>query len=366
MDTELTTTSSLSDSQSSQDETPGNNRSIENVDLFKTFDFSPDKISALQREDCDLRYLIQYLENKELPKRQLVNCCRSQPIIVSPMGFCFIVVYRNHSATSQYQLVVPEIMIKTVLALYHDSPMGGLSGIQDTLGRVKEHYFFPRMSQLVTDYVRSCPDCQKRKQTKVHTKSGVTEYRTPSGPFQVWQLDLYGNLPITPQGYTYILTATDLFSKYLVAIPLANKDTLSVASGHTQLFTKYGICDTLLSDRGVENVSKVMADVCRQLCIPQECSPVFVHKCLGAVERVHRTMTERLTTYMNSRLNNWIDFLPCITIQLTSLFIQVANTRRMRSFMVSVPNSHCPRRHRQTLTQFRRICIRTFSSMQKS
>ena len=147
-------------------------------------------------------------------------------------------------------------------------------------------------------------------------KVRVTAYSTPSGPFQVWQIDLYGNLPITPQGYTYILTATDLFSKYLVTIPLANKDTLSVASGLTQLFTKYGICDTLLSDRGVENVSKVMTEVCRQLYIPQEFSPAFVHKCLGAVERVHRTMAERLTPYMNSKLNNWIDVLPCITFSI--------------------------------------------------
>ena len=118
---------------------------------------------------------------------------------------------------NQNQLVVPNIMIKTVLGLYHDSPMGGHSVIQDTLDRVKEHYFFTRMSQIETDYVRSCTDCQKRKQTKVHTKSGVTAYRTPSDP--------YGNLPITLQGYTYILTATDIFSKYLVTIPLANKDT---------------------------------------------------------------------------------------------------------------------------------------------
>ena len=112
------------------------------------------------------------------------------------------------------------------------------------------------------------------------------------------------------------MTATDLFSKYLVTIPLANKDTLSVASGLTQLFTKYGICHTLLSDRGIENVSKVMTEVCSQLCIHQEFSPAFVHKCLGAVESVHRTMAERLTPYMNSKLNNWIDVLPCITFSI--------------------------------------------------
>ena len=320
VDSELTT-SSLSESQSSANEMHGNNRSIENVDLFKSFYFSPDKISALQRKDCDLRYLIQYLESKELPKSQK----RARKLFLQSADYCFIDGLLFHcrvskslrsSNISQYQLAVPETMIKTVLGLYHDSPMGGHSGIQDTLDRVKEHYFFSRMSQLITDYVRFCPDCQKRKQTKVHTKSRVTAYGTPSGPFQVWQIDLYGNLPIAPQGYTYILTATDLFSKYLVTIPLANKDTLSVASGFMQLFTKHGVCDTLLSDSGVENVSNVMAEVCRQLCIPQEFSPAFVHKCLGAVERVHRTMSERLTPYMNSRLNNWIDILPFITFSI--------------------------------------------------
>ena len=37
-----------SDIQTSPDTLPSTNRSIEDVDLFKSFDFSPDKISALQ------------------------------------------------------------------------------------------------------------------------------------------------------------------------------------------------------------------------------------------------------------------------------------------------------------------------------
>ena len=41
----------------------------------------------------------------------------------------------------QYQLVCPEILIKTILKLYHDSPMGGHSAIQDAINRIREHYF---------------------------------------------------------------------------------------------------------------------------------------------------------------------------------------------------------------------------------
>ena len=136
------------------------------------------------------------------------------------------------------------------------------------------------MDPIVIEYVRLCPDCQKRKPTNHHT----TAYSTPCAPFEVWQVDLVGSLPISPQGFSYALTAVDMFSKYLISIPLANKDTITVASGLTQIFTTYGVCNTIISDRGTEFTSVCMAEVCRQLCIPQD-TPGYVHHCLGAFER---------------------------------------------------------------------------------
>jgi hypothetical protein len=47
------------------------------------------------------------------------------------------------------------------------------------------------MDFIITEYVRLCPDCQKRKPTN-HT----TAYSTPCAPFEVWQVDLVGPLPI--------------------------------------------------------------------------------------------------------------------------------------------------------------------------
>ena len=169
------------------------------------------------------------------------------------------------------------------------------------------------MGPIITYYVRSCQDCQKRKATKYHTKSGITAYPQPKQPFKVWQIDLFRPLPPSGQGLTYVLTCIDMFSRYLVTIPLANKDTISVASALTQVFTKYGVCQTLISDMGSENISKCMKEVCRQLHIQQEFTPSFVHSCLGMCERSHKTLTERLTPYVNSKCNNWLDVLPSIT-----------------------------------------------------
>lgn len=292
---------------------------VKKVELFTKFDFSPLKTKELQRNDGQLHGLINYLETGVLPRSQK----KARRILLESSDYALIdgLLWHSRVAKSKrtkqldhYQLVLPDTMIKTVVQLYHDSPMSGHAGITDTLDRVREHYFFQRMGPLITDYVRSCQECQKRKLTKHYTKSGITAYPQPKQPFEVWQIDLYGPLPPSQsQGFTYVLTCIDMFSRYLVTIPLANKDTLSVASGLIQLFTKYGVCKTLLSDLGTENTSKCMKEVCRQLHIQQEFTPSFVHSCLGMCERSHKTLAERLTPYVNSKCNNWMEVLHSVT-----------------------------------------------------
>ena len=131
------------------------------------------------------------------------------------------------------------------------------------------------MDPIIIEYVRLCPDCQKRKPTNHHTIA----YSTPCAPFEVWQVDLVSSLPISPEGFSYALTAVDIPSKYLISIPLANKDTITVTSGLTQIFTKHSVCNTIISNRGTEFTSVCMAEVCRQLYIPQD---IHIHHCLGA------------------------------------------------------------------------------------
>ena len=84
----------------------------------------------------------------------------------------------------------------------------------------------------------------------------------------------------------------------------------------TKLFTQYGVCDTLISDRGTEVTSKCMAEICRQLQISQDFTPSFVHHCLGACERTHRTLAERLTPYVNNKTNKWPSVLSSITFSM--------------------------------------------------
>ncbi len=219
---------------------------------------------------------------------------------------------------SHYQLVVPQCLKINVLKLFHDSPLGAHGGIQDTIDKIKEHYYFQRLATVVYDYVKSCPACQSRKITPIHTHEKIVAYPTPSAPFQVWQIDLYGPLPCSSSGNIYIFTALDMFSKFLVNIPIASKDALTVSSAVYQLVTMYGVCDTLIADQGSEFMAKVTKEVCRLLQIPQQFTPAFMHHCLGAVERAHATLATRLTPYMDKGCRNWESVLPSVTFAMDS------------------------------------------------
>lgn len=89
-------------------------------------------------------------------------------------------------------------------------------------------------------------------------------------------MDSYGSLPLTVSGYTYILTAVGMFSKFLFTVPLAADDAFIVSEGLYLLFPTFGSCDTLISDRGTEFTAKVTQHFVIYLKSSRNSHPVFV------------------------------------------------------------------------------------------
>ena len=271
----------------------------------------------MQRADNNLSPIIKFLTTGALPKSQKqarkILLLQSQYAMFNDMLYHSRVAKAQRTKTlSHYQLVLPAVLINTVLKLYHESPMGGHGGIQDTLNKIKETYYFDKMSVIVGNYVKSCDDCRKRKRTTHKTKATITAFPTPTGPFQVWEVDLYGPLHISLKGNVYVFTAADMFSKFTFAKPLANKDALSVSNALFHLFASFGVCSTLISDQGTEVTAKVTREVCKMLGVEQQFTPSFMHHCLGALERKHAPLAEKLTPFMHSDCKNWEDMLSAI------------------------------------------------------
>ncbi|VDI22280.1 Hypothetical predicted protein [Mytilus galloprovincialis] len=289
-------------------------------------------IKELQRQDTSLSPIINYLENDILPDLQKEARCvllksNDYALIDDILFHSRVAKSKRNKMMSHYQIVIPQALIPSVLKVVHDSPLGGHAGMNNTLDRAKEHFFFPRMGKIITDYVQTCHFCQVRKVTNFKTKQAIVAFPTPSEPFEVWQIDLCGPFPKSVNGNTYAFTAVDMFSKFIFAHPLRNNDALTVCEVIYRMFTQFGVCKTLVSDRGSEFVNQCTAGLCKLLEVTQEFTPAFAHHCLGACERQHRTLNERLTAHvlkdklweteinsvtfsMNSSVNSSIDFSP--------------------------------------------------------
>ena len=91
----------------------------------------------------------------------------------------------------------------------------------------------------------------------------------------------------------------DLFSKHIDAVPLANKDAITVLEALFNFICTFVVCNTLVADQGTEFTAQVTRTIWNMLQIPQEFTPSIVHQCLGVCERTHATLKARLTPYMN-------------------------------------------------------------------
>ena len=75
------------------------------------------------------------------------------------------------------------------------------------------------------------------------------------------ELDLVGPLPAS-NGFTHILTAVDVFSRYLFAVPLGRPDALSVVNGLLSIFTRH-VSKYILTDKGTAFTAELVTELAK-------------------------------------------------------------------------------------------------------
>lgn len=109
-------------------------------------------------------------------------------------------------------------------------------------------------------------------------------------------------------GFKYILTVIDCFSRYGMAYPLKSKKPEEVIEGLSKAFKLYGIPLKVFSDNGTEFLAKSVKSFLKELNIQQWNSKNPGKAVM--VERFNRTLKERLWVYMTDQNNfEYIDVL---------------------------------------------------------
>ena len=214
----------------------------------------------------------------------------------------------SSSSGGHLQVVIPDILKQTVLQQLHNQ--SGHLGLQKTLGKLKERYYWPGYEADVATWINECKQCQQRNPPQP-TQQAPLESITSDYPFEKLSWDIMGPLPPTTAGNKYIVVVTDLFSKWVEAFPVKATDTETLASLLVnEVVCRYGVPSYLHSDQGANLTSNLMAALCKQLGITQARTSAYHPQGNGQVERFNRTLESMLAEVVSDHQTDWDHHLP--------------------------------------------------------
>ena len=123
------------------------------------------------------------------------------------------------------------------------------------------------------------------------------------------QIDLVPELPPSG-GYENIVTAMDVFSRYLFAYPTSNQDAKLIAKVLINIMTKHAyLPTTLISDKGTAFMSQVIKEVTAVLGITLKHATTKHAQKNGLLERSHASIKQALKIETGERRSLWHKYI---------------------------------------------------------
>ena len=217
------------------------------------------------------------------------------------------------------QLVVPSSLTDKVMTLAHESLMAGHLGIRKTIDHVVAEFFWPGICSDVTRFCKSCDICQRTVQKGRVAKVPLGRLLLIDTPFKRVAVDIVGPIkPCSNNRSRYISTMMDYRTHYPEAIALPSIETELVAEALVIMFSRVGVPDEMLMDRGSQFTSEIMKEVARLLSLQQMTTLAFHAQCNSLVERSHVTLKQTLRRMCAERPKDWDRYLPALLFAVRS------------------------------------------------
>lgn len=211
-------------------------------------------------------------------------------------------------STGNPRPVVPSSWRRRVFEAIHNLSH---PSIRATRKLVSTKFVWHSLHKDVGAWAKSCIACQTAKVHR-HTKAPLETFKIPRRRFDHVNIDIVGPLPPS-QGYTYLLTIVDRFTRWPEAIPLKDISTLTCARALvSQWISRFGLPAELSSDRGSQFTSELWSALMGLLGVKHSRTTAYHPQANGLVERFHRALKTSLRTRLID--SNWIDELPWVLL----------------------------------------------------
>jgi len=204
---------------------------------------------------------------------------------------------------------------RSIVQRYHDAPTAGHPGELATFVAVSLDYWWPGMRTFICQYVAGCSTCQQFKINRRPTKPTLLPIpSSASRPFAQCSMDFITDLPEI-NGFNAILSVVDHgLTKGAIFIPCSK----SIDSEQTAqllvdwIFSRFGLSDSFLSDRGPQFASRASKEYLRLLGINSKLSTAFHPQTDGTTERYNQEIEAYLSIYCINNPTEWIKYLPIL------------------------------------------------------
>ena len=162
----------------------------------------------------------------------------------------------------------------------------------------------------IANFVKKCDSCQKNKRTVTKYKAPMELTTTSSRPLEKLSVDIVGPYSTSDSGNRFVVTAQDDLFKFAFSISIPNHEAATVANVLVKhIFTKFGIPEVLLTDRGTEFISKLMKRLTGLYDVKHMLCTAYHPESNGSLERSHGILHSYLRHYIDDNQINWDKYI---------------------------------------------------------
>jgi hypothetical protein len=188
-------------------------------------------------------------------------------------------------------VLVPPTLRSKVLKLVHGKRLGGHWGILRTAARVRGRYYWPTWASNVRKAMSECLACELGR---LRDPGFKREWYFPMVAMDVLEMS-----PESKRGNRKVLDIGDMFSRYVVAVPISGE---SADTGARVFFDRwvsvFGPPEQLLTDLGPNFASGVIAEMCLLIGTIKVFTSAYHTQTNGFIERYNRTLSTELRRHL--------------------------------------------------------------------
>jgi len=281
-------------------------------------EWSPNAIAKAQSEDPDISPLYAALIEGQKPAWEgLLSASQATKAYWSQWELLTVdkgVVYRQYtSGTPQrelQQVLIPAAYKPQFLRHLHAGFTAGHMGERRTLEQVKRRAFWVGWAADTRRHCRTCPECCSYKRGNA-PRQGHLQQMTVGMPWERVGVDITSPHPKSRNGFVFILTVSDYFTKWADAFPIRNQEATTVAKVLVDRVLSYlGMPLQILTDRGANFESQLFNELLRRLGVDHARTTAYKPSTNGQVERFHRTLNSIMGNVVAENQRDWDLHLP--------------------------------------------------------